>query len=168
MSMDPKQQDPRRDRNQKPGDPGGSRFRRTLLIVGIVLSAVVLFNMFYSTYVGAYLKPVAYSEFMDKLTAGEIVEAEFEGDRIEYLTKEEKAKPESQQVVYYTGLIPYLDTNELVTLLDAQGVLYNNPVEPESTPLEAVLEWLWPTLLMFVLFFKPIQSFLGLEKRTVN
>ena len=143
----PKGSDPKKDPNKK-------KSKSILFIIAAALIFTLIFNMVYSTVSNSYLKPVTYSEFYTMAENGEIAEVEFQRDRILILTKEEEAKDTAQQVVYYTGLIPNMTTNELERDLRESGVITDAHLEEEMNPiLSFLLSWVFPILIFYVLFW---------------
>ena len=97
--------------------PKGNLFVTLLISVGVVLLLISLLNMVRSS---QYTK-TTFTEFQDLREAGQLDQVLVKYDRIIYMTKEEAAKPASQQKACFTGL-PSGDILSLVTALKAEGV----------------------------------------------
>ena len=150
MSYDPKRNDPKR--NGPPEDPNNKRTKNiiTMIIVALVFTLVI--NLVYTSISKSYLKPVTWTEFQNMKDSGQIAEVDFKNDRVLILTKEEAKNDVSKQIVYYTGLIPNMSTNELVDELEAKGVSTDGPIVEEMNPiLSVILTWILPVVMFYLL-----------------
>ncbi len=155
MQNDPRKNDPRKNPQE---DPNDKKRKRVLLIVVVALALTLIINMIYTSIASAYLQPVSFSEFQEQLTTGQVVQVEFDTDRLLFLTREESEKPAGQQILYYTGLIPGQETTPLVTELEARGVEYNAALTEELSPIMSFLvSWVLPLLIFYLI----ISLFMG-------
>ena len=99
--------------NKRPGDkkPRGNVWITLLLTAGIVFLIVFLFNTIRSS----KYEEASFSEFMAAMEENNLAEVELYGDRIIYMTREDAAKPSSEQQAYFTGMPDGSDTMALAT-----------------------------------------------------
>ena len=117
----------------------------TLLItVGIVLLIAGIYNMISD---GQY-KETTYDQFRADMLADNLEEVELESSRIIYLTREEAAKPASQQQAYFTGL-PLGDHLALAEELAANGVKVYEVYQEDNSSIMLILYY----VLMFGVIF---------------
>ncbi len=94
---------------------------KNIFITLLITIAIVLgISMIYNAVTSSRYTQVTYSEFLDAMNGGQIMEVEIHDDRIIYLTREEAQKPVAQQKACYTGL-PYGNVMELAEKLDSMG-----------------------------------------------
>ncbi len=140
------------DQNKKPAtDPksGGKRPKGSLWVALIVTAALILIiSSVYNAIVSGQYQQTSYSDFLDTWEKGEIVEVELQYDRILYLTKEEAAKPASQQKACFTGL-PSGNIRELAEKLDADGIKVNQIIVEDNSTIMMILYY----VVMFALIF---------------
>ena len=85
---------------------------------------------------------------MEEWEAGNLEEVEIQYDRVLYMTKEEAAKPASDQRACYTGL-PNGDILTLARELEASGVTVNNPIVEDNSYIMMILYY----IIMFAAIF---------------
>ena len=151
LNNDPKNKKPQDNKPQNGDD--GRQGRRIIFLMVAALIATLLINSLYTTIANAYLSEITYNEFQTYLDKDEIVELEFQSDRMVILTRDEAKKPSSQQRLYYTGYIPNVSNDDLKDRLDAQGVEYNTEIVEQASPIVTfVVTWLLPVIIMYALF----------------
>ena len=153
MSTDPRKNDPRQNKPSQEDPDGGKRKKSIITMVIIALVFTLLINLIYTSISKSYLQQITWTEFRDMMEAGELAEVNFEADQILILTKEEAEKDVSKQIVYYTGLIPNMTTNELEAQLRAEGVKTDGPIYEEINPIVSLLvSWVLPVIVFYLLF----------------
>ena len=157
MSNSPKKQN---NNNRGDADGSGNSGRRILFLVIAALIGTLLINTLYTSLSKSYLVEITYDEFLTLLDEDKVSEVEFmTDDRLEILTKEEAAKAKAQQRVYYTGLIPNMDTAELVSQLTARGVKFDREIVEQASPIVSfILTWVLPVAFMYLLFSLLMRS----------
>ena len=127
--------------------PKGNLFVTLLITVGIVLLLISLFNMVRSS----QYTQTTFSEFQDQRLAGALDQVLVKYDRIIYMTKEEAAKPASQQKACFTGL-PSGDILELVTALKEEGVrVVDYEILEDNSMIIMILSYVAMFSVMFLL-----------------
>ena len=157
VSNSPKKQN---NNNRGDADGSGNSGRRILFLVIAALIGTLLINTLYTSLSKSYLVEITYDEFLTLLDEDKVSEVEFmTDDRLEILTKEEAAKAKAQQRVYYTGLIPNMDTAELVSQLTARGVKFDREIVEQASPIVSfILTWVLPVAFMYLLFSLLMRS----------
>ena len=123
----------------------------TLAIVALVLT--IVFNWIYTSIANSYLKETDYSEFMEMVRTDQVDSVEFQTDRILILTRTEAVKPQGEQIIYYTGLIPNYQLNDLIEELTANNVAYTGKIVEQASPIISfLLSWVVPVAVMYLLF----------------
>ena len=100
MSSNRKDPPNNRNNNDKNKKPKGNIFLTLVITAAIALIIFGVYNMINKS---RYTE-TTYSDFLTAMHGGQLEEVQFKSDRIIYLTKEEAAKPNSQQKACYTGL----------------------------------------------------------------
>ncbi|MBE6986367.1 MAG: ATP-dependent zinc metalloprotease FtsH [Ruminococcaceae bacterium] len=98
---------------------------------------------------GSQYTQTTFSDFLTAMENGELDEVEIQYDRIYYLTKEEAAKPASQQKACYTGLPSGGDSAALAEKLHGMGVKVNNPIVEDNSGIIMILYYVF----MFAIIF---------------
>ncbi len=133
------------------GEPPKRRSVFTLIIAALVLT--IVFNLIYTQIANAYLEEIPYSDFTELLEQDKIDSLEFKSDRILILTREEALKKSGEQTVYYTGLLPNYELNDLVGTLEDRGIEYQGEIIEQTSPLlSLLLGWIIPIAGMYLLF----------------
>ena len=118
-----------------------------IVTVAIILVVSTVYNMI----VKSQYTETTFSDFLQAMESDQLVEVELQYDRIIYMTKEEAAKPVSQQKAFYTGLPSGGDALALAQQLDEKGVtVYQLIVEDNSTII----------MILFYVFFFAIVFFM--------
>ena len=154
MSNDPKKPNPPDKKN------GGDKQPRTIMtMILVALIFTVFINAIYNSISTANLDEITYTEFRSLLDDGKIDSVEFQSDRILILTKEDAEKPTMEQKIYYTGLIPNMDTGTLTEELVDRGVDASGQIIEEVSPiLSFILSWVLPIAIMYLLFSLLMRS----------
>ena len=131
--------EPNKDRqNQQKNDgkkPKGNIWI-TLLITAVIVLAI---SAVYNAVAGSQYKETTYNQFLEAMESDNLQEVLFHSDRIVYLTREEAAKPASQQQAYYTGLPTGGDTMALSEALKAQDVTVKTKIVEDNSFIITIL-----------------------------
>ena len=121
--------------NNPQKDPQNQNKRpRRFAVVLIAVLVLLLITGIYRSIANSQYTETTFSDFLQDMQKNNLAEVEIRSDRIVYLTREEAAKPASQQKAFYTGLPTGGDTMELAKELESQGVtVYRLIVEDNST-----------------------------------
>ncbi len=143
------------------------------LIIAVI--GTVIFNMAMTSYTTKQQEEISYDEFLTMVREDKVDEVIIQADKLmiyeknpekEPVTTEdtnellklfgvdvegsvEKARKESRNV-YFTG---YLPDERLFTMLDERGVKYYTPIAYNNPILDFFLGWIFPPLLICLLFF---------------
>ena len=138
---------------KKPGDnkkPKGNIWVALIITVALVLVIGSVYNMV----VNSQYTQTTYSDFQDAKNGNKLAEVQFQPDRIIYLTKEEAAKPASQQKACFTGLPTGGDTAAMAAELDAMGVEVDRIIIEDNSGIMMILYYAF----MFGLIFFVMRS----------
>ncbi len=124
--------------------PKGGLGLTLIITVAIVLLLSSLFNMVK----GSQYTQTTFTEFQDARQAGQLAEVLIQYDRILYMTKDEAAKPASQQKACYTGL-PSGDVLALAEALEAEGVVVDYKITEDNSFIMMILSY----VIMFAIVF---------------
>lgn len=134
----------------KRDDQNRPKFNTILPIAVLAVAFVLLFNFLYTSYAESMMEEIKYNEFKQMLENGEVSEVEIQSDRILIKTKAQAEEPVSQQTIYYTGL---LSDDELLPLLDQEGVEYYREIVDEVSPIiQILLSYVLPFVIIYFLF----------------
>jgi len=137
-----------KDRSQKNGG------KRPVWLPLIITVAVILVVSFLWSYISnSQYSKTTYSDFLADKAAGNLSEVELRFDRVVYLTKEEAAKPASQQKACITGL-PSGNVMELAEELQASGVKVNQIIVEDNSTIVMILSY----VIMFAVLFLLMRS----------
>ncbi len=138
--------------NRKPSSGDSKRPKGSIWVALIVTVAIILVvSTVYNLIVKSQYTETTFSDFLHAMESDQLVEVELQYDRIIYMTKEEAAKPVSQQKAFYTGLPSGGDALALAQQLDEKGVsVYQLIVEDNSTII----------MILFYVFFFAIVFFM--------
>ena len=141
------------NRNNRPNDnkPGGDKRPKgnIWVIVVITVAIILLVSSVFNSISRSQYTETTFSDFLTAKAAGQLIEVEITSDRIIYMTKEEAAKPASQQKACYTGLPHGGDMLALAAELHAMGVDVNQPVVEDNSMIMMILYY----VAMFALIF---------------
>ena len=112
-------------RNQNPPkNPGDNKRPKSNLFVALIITVVIVLgiSLLYNAISNSQYTQTTYSDFKEAMDSGNLAEVQLHYDRILYLTKNEAAKPASQQQACFTGIPSYADTISLMDELIEMGV----------------------------------------------
>ena len=118
--MDPNRNDHGNNGPKKPEDNKNPKNNIWIKLL-IAVAAVFVISSIYNMINDSQYNQTTWSDFRSAMEAGQIAEAEIHYDRIIYMTREEAAKPASQQKACYTGLPTTYNQMELADELIAKG-----------------------------------------------
>ena len=124
---------------QKPDGnrPKGSYFTPLMIALALVLVFSWVMNLVESS----QYTQTTYSDFLDAKNAGQLAEVEIQADRILYMTKEETAKPVSQQKACFTGLPQNGDMEAMSEELHDMGVKVNRKIVEDNSMIMMILSY---------------------------
>ncbi|MBR3978728.1 MAG: ATP-dependent zinc metalloprotease FtsH [Oscillospiraceae bacterium] len=137
-----------RNDNKKPGDGNKPRISFWFLLV-ITVALILIINSVFNFAKNSQFTQTTLSQFLEHQENGTLAEVEFRYDRIVYLTKEEAAKPASQQKAFYTGLPSGTDTYALAETLRSAGVTVNKQIVEDNSTVTMILTY----VIMFGVLF---------------
>ena len=153
---------PNRNQNQNGGQNNNnnrSQFQRYLPLLIIAVLFTLLLNSVATRLQGSRYEEITYDAFLQMVDDGDVSKVIFESDRIDVLPKDQASVAENRQQWKYTGLIPNVELNDLVSLLDEKKITYNNEiVEPVSPIVTFVVSWLLPFAIIYLLFGLLLRS----------
>ena len=152
MNMDPKKNiPPKKSPHEDPDHTKKTKSIITMVIVALVFTVII--NLVHTAITNSYLQKVTYSDFIDMLKTGQVAQVEVKEDRFLILTKEEAAKAENKQIVYYTGRMTDYTDGRLIEQMAAIGVETDGHIVEEMSPLLSILvSWVVPILMFYLLF----------------
>ena len=137
------------NKNNPKKDPNNERRPKNLWITILITVAIVLIiTSVYSSISSSRYTETTYSDFLTQKDGGNLSEVEFQYDRVIYMTKEEAAKPGSQQKAFITGL-PSGNVMALAQELYQQGVTINQVIVEDNSMITMILYY----VIMFGVFF---------------
>ncbi len=146
---------PNRNQNQNGGQNNNnnrSQFQRYLPLLIIAVLFTLLLNSIATRLQGSRYEEITYDAFLQMVDDGDVSKVIFESDRIDVLPKDQASVAENRQQWKYTGLIPNVELNDLVSLLDEKKITYNNEiVEPVSPIVTFVVNLLLPFAIIYLL-----------------
>mgnify|MGYP004486070879 CR=1 FL=1 len=146
---------PNRNQNQNGGqnnDNNRSQFQRYLPLLIIAVLFTLLLNSIATRLQGSRYEEITYDAFLQMVDDGDVSKVIFESDRIDVLPKDQASVAENRQRWKYTGLIPNVELNDLVSLLDEKKITYNNEiVEPVSPIVTFIVNLLLPFAIIYLL-----------------
>ena len=124
---------------QKPDGnrPKGSYFTPLMIALALVLVFSWVMNLVESS----QYTQTTFSDFLDAKNAGQLAEVEIQADRILYMTKEEAAKPVSQQKACFTGLPQNGDMEAMSEELHDMGVKVNRKIVEDNSMIMMILSY---------------------------
>ena len=138
--MDMNRKDPPQNGPNKGGDNKTPKNNIWITLL-IAVAAVFVISSIYSAINKSQYNQTTWSDFRQAMAAGQIAEAEIQYDRVIYLTKEEAAKPASQQKACYTGLPTTYNQMELADALIAQGATVDRAIVEDNSGIMMVLSY---------------------------
>ena len=136
--------------NRNPKDP---QKPKTNLWVTLVITAavVLLISGIYNMVTESQYNETTYSDFLEAVETNQLDEVLFKTDRIIYMTKEEAAKPASQQKACYTGLPEGANVDEISRELYAMGVTNTTEIVEDNSGIMLILYYAMMFGIMFLL-----------------
>ena len=127
------------NRNQPPKKPDDRRPKSSIWItIMISVAIIIVISLIYNAIVKSQYTQTTFSDFMAEAQQDNLDEVEIHYDRILYLTREEAAKPASQQKACFTGL-PNGDMLALARELDAMGTTVNVKIVEDNSAIMMIL-----------------------------
>ena len=115
----------------------------------ITVALIILINMVFNFVKNSQYTKTTMSDFLEAKDNGQLAEVELRYDRIVYLTKEEAAKPASEQKACYTGMPTGGDTYALAVELEAAGVVVDRQIVEDNSTVTMILTY----VIMFGVLF---------------
>ena len=134
--------DPKRPPSSDKNGPDGKRPKSHWLFALVIAVAVALiFSFVYNAIADSKYTETTYNDFLKAMNSNNLSEVELQYDSIIYMTKEEAAKPASQQKACYTGLPNGGDTMELAEKLDGMGVKVKRQIVEDNSTIIMLLTY---------------------------
>ena len=140
--------------------PGGNNPKKnfwTPLIIALAL--VLLFGWIYNMVSDSQYTETTYADFYTAMENHQLAEVQRRGSRIYYLTKEEAAKPATEQKACYTGM-PSGDWLSMYNELVAQGVISDWQVQEDNSMIMMILYY-GITVAVLFLFMRTLTKRMG-------
>ena len=122
---------------KKPGGPGRPKNNFWTPLV-IALALVLLFGWIYNMVSNSQYTETKFSDFCAAMENDQLAEVQYRGDRVYYLTKDEAAKPASEQRACYTGM-PAGDWLTISQELADRGVTVDKKIQEDNSVILMVL-----------------------------
>ena len=136
--MDPN----RANDSNNPQKPDGNRPKGSYFTpLMIALALVLVFSWVMNLVESSQYTQTTFSDFLDAKNAGQLAEVEIQADRILYMTKEEAAKPVSQQKACFTGLPQNGDMEAMSEELHDMGVKVNRKIVEDNSMIMMILSY---------------------------
>ena len=137
-------------RNTPKAKNGADDKKKSHLLVTLIITVaiVLLISSVYTAVSNSQYTQTTFSEFMEYWENGQLEEVEFQYDRVLYMTKEEAAKPASEQKACYTGL-PNGDILALAREMEAAGITVNQVIMEDNSGIIMILYY----VIMFAAIF---------------
>jgi len=146
--MDQNRNDNQNNRNPKdPQKPKGNLWVTLVITAAIVLLISGVYNMV----ADSQYTETTYSDFLAAVEHNQLDEVLFKTDRIIYMTKEEAAKPASQQKACFTGLPKGTNVDEISRELYALGVTNTTEIVEDNSGIMLILYYAMMFGIMFLL-----------------
>ena len=122
---------------KKPGGPDRPKNNFWTPLV-IALALVLLFGWIYNMVSNSQYTETKFSDFCAAMEHDQLAEVQYRGDRVYYLTKDEAAKPASEQRACYTGM-PAGDWLTISQELADRGVTVDKKIQEDNSAILMVL-----------------------------
>ena len=122
---------------KKPGGPDRPKSNFWTPLV-IALALVLLFGWIYNMVSNSQYTETKFSDFCTAMENDQLAEVQYRGDRVYYLTKDEAAKPASEQRACYTGM-PAGDWLTISQELADRGVTVDKKIQEDNSVILMVL-----------------------------
>ena len=122
---------------KKPGGPDRPKNNFWTPLI-IALALVLLFGWIYNMVSNSQYTETKFSDFYTAMKNDQLAEVQYRGNRVYYLTKEEAAKPASEQRACYTGM-PAGDWLTVAGELSEKGVTVDEKIQEDNSAILMVL-----------------------------
>lgn len=137
--------------NQEPNKQNGNRNNKNgqIVMTFIMVSLLVLFIMSIvsNKFTQQYNQELSYTEFLEKVEAGEIESVKFTGTQIDIVQKAKKGS--KLKLTYYTGMVN--DTELVSTLKEKDVEIFGYIPDNTSTWIYNILSFVIPLALVWIL-----------------
>ena len=124
--------------NRNPKDP--QKPKNNIWVTLVITAAIVLLiSGVYNMVSDSQYNETSYSDFLAAVEHDQLDEVLFKADRIIYMTKEEAAKPASQQKACYTGLPEGANVDQISRELYAMGVTNTTEIVEDNSGIMLIL-----------------------------
>ena len=136
--------------NRNPKDP--QKPKNNLWVTLVITAAIVLLiSGVYNMISDSQYTETSYSDFLTAFENHNLDEVLIKTDRIIYMTKEEAAKPASQQKACFTGLPKGTNVDEISRELYAMGVTNSTEIVEDNSGIMLILYYAMMFGVMFLL-----------------
>ena len=141
--------EPKKNPGKTPGGDGKKPKTSVWVALTIAIVVVLLIGSIYNMVSSSQYTKTTYSDFVHAMDSHQLTEVEIQGDRIIYMTREEAAKPASEQKAFFTGRPYGGDTMQLLTDLTHAGVTADNIIVEDNSTILLILYYAGMLLLTF-------------------
>ena len=134
---------------KNPGGDGKKPKPSVWVALTIAIVVVLLIGSIYNMVSSSQYTKTTYSDFVHAMDNGQLTEVEIQGDRIVYMTKNEAAKPASEQKAFFTGRPYGGDNMQLLTDLTHAGVSGDSIIVEDNSSILLILYYAGMLLLTF-------------------
>lgn len=145
---------------KKPGGPDRPKNNFWTPLV-IALALVLLFGWIYNMVSNSQYTETKFSDFCAAMEHDQLAEVQYRGDRVYYLTKDEAAKPASEQRACYTGM-PAGDWLTISQELADRGVTVDKKIQEDNSAILMVLYY-GITFAILFMFMRNLTKRMGGE-----
>ena len=145
---------------KKPGGPDRPKNNFWTPLV-IALALVLLFGWIYNMVSNSQYTETKFSDFCAAMEHDQLAEVQYRGDRVYYLTKDEAAKPASEQRACYTGM-PAGDWLTISQELADRGVTVDKKIQEDNSVILMVLYY-GITFAILFMFMRNLTKRMGGE-----
>ena len=145
---------------KKPGGPDRPKNNFWTPLV-IALALVLLFGWIYNMVSNSQYTETKFSDFCAAMENDQLAEVQYRGDRVYYLTKDEAAKPASEQRACYTGM-PTGDWLTISQELADRGVTVDKKIQEDNSVILMVLYY-GITFAILFMFMRNLTKRMGGE-----
>ena len=145
---------------KKPGGPDRPKNNFWTPLV-IALALVLLFGWIYNMVSNSQYTETKFSDFCAAMENDQLAEVQYRGDRVYYLTKDEAAKPASEQRACYTGM-PAGDWLTISQELADRGVTVDKKIQEDNSAILMVLYY-GITFAILFMFMRNLTKRMGGE-----
>ncbi len=144
--------------NPNKNDNNSNNKRILLGVLAFALISTFLMNFILTSFSGANMLEIKYSDFMGLIDKGAVTEVEIESDRFIIYTDAEKVElPEGMSrtyrntgnMVFYTGIV---GDSELVQSLKDHNIKFTRKVTNSSPIIDFFKSWIMPIIILYISF----------------